>query len=536
MTGQKGSTSPNLLGNLIAVRYREGLEADDCVKAVAAAGIHECDCAKPRLSAGDYSLFPTKPENLEDGMDHEAVLDRLGKDERVKHVSRVFETDNTIVFETDRVVVDSSTSPNGAQLKHFCRNVGLEIREEEGHCCIAELASPGGDPAEQISAIAARAKLMSPEVSVRRDEVTLYRAYEPSEDERKPCYELGESNQAALMEIGAYEAQRMLEGDTRPKIAIIDSGVEATHEDLERSNAKYYDPFSQAHTSDPLDAHGTACAGIALANCNGKGIRGVAPNSDLIGVKFVNKTAKDANGKELWRLDPNAIADAINFAWDEAEADVISLSWGWHLYWGGNLPILNAIDNALKKGRGGLGCVVVAAAGNEGMNFVSWPASMANVLAVGATGKEGTRKAWSEDSPWGSNRGAHLNVVAPGVDIATTDLSDAATDPAEFRGYGPGNYIDGFKGTSAATPMVAGVAALVIAQNPGLTGAQVRKIIEDTADKIGGVEYDEGGHSAEMGYGRVNAAAAVKAAGDGKGPKPSVKRLRPLVSGRARRP
>lgn len=512
MAGNKGSRGPNLMGNFIAVRYRDGLAGHDCVKAVAAAGIHECDCEEPCLSADDYALYPTKPENLQDGVDHDAVLEKLKKDNRIKHASQVFETDNTIVFETDRVVIDSPTSANGAQLKHFCRNAGLEIKREEGHCCVAELVSPGDDPAEHISAIAARAKETSSGVSVRPDVVTLYRAYDPSEQEREANNGPSEPDQVALTEIGAYEAQRILEGDYRPKVAIIDSGVEAKHEDLARSNAIYYDAFSQVLISDPLDAHGTACAGIALANYNGRGTRGVAPNSDLIGIKFVKETATDTNGKKLWKLDPNAIADAIKYAWDEAGADVISFSWGWHLYWGGNFPILQAINDAIEKGRKGKGCVVVAAAGNEGMNFVSWPASMANVLAVGATDKDGTRKAWSEDSKWGSNSGAQLNVVAPGVDITTTDLTDITADPIDCRGYGPGNYIDGFKGTSAATPMVAGVAALIIAKNQELTGAEVRKIIEETADKTGGVAYDQNGHNPEMGYGRVNAEAAVRSA------------------------
>lgn len=116
---------------------------------------------------------------------------------------------------------------------------------------------------------------------------------------------------------------------------------------------------------------------------------------------------------------------------------------------------------------------------------------------------------------WGSNYGSELDVVAPGVLIPTTDIQGSAgyntTD-----GTG-GNYYQTFNGTSSATPHVAGVAALILSVNPGLTQDQVRNIIESTCTKVGSYSYStvtgrsNGIWNSEVGYGCVNAYAAIQA-------------------------
>jgi len=159
---------------------------------------------------------------------------------------------------------------------------------------------------------------------------------------------------------------------------------------------------------------------------------------------------------------------------------------------------------------------------------------LANVIAVGAISPCGQRKSLTScdgETCWGSNYGTNLSVVAPGVFVPTTDVqgtagynpTDLNSPPCGSNGgkilndYPDQNYIIWFNGTSAATPHVAGVAALILSVNPSLTGQQVRNVIEGTAQKVGGYNYQttsgypNGTWNNEVGYGLVNAYAAVAA-------------------------
>jgi hypothetical protein len=139
---------------------------------------------------------------------------------------------------------------------------------------------------------------------------------------------------------------------------------------------------------------------------------------------------------------------------------------------------------------------------------VSYPANLPSTIAVGAS------TAWDIRADY-SQFGNELDIVAPGgdgegglVNLLTTDLvgpfgANAAPTPA-------GDYMP-FSGTSAATPVAAGIAALMLAKNPSLSVAQIRQIMRDTADKIGPLDYDASGFNPFYGYGRVSAAKAVAA-------------------------
>lgn len=157
--------------------------------------------------------------------------------------------------------------------------------------------------------------------------------------------------------------------------------------------------------------------------------------------------------------------------------------------------------NALLWGRNGKGVVVVFATGNEAEN-VKFPANCdENILAVGAINNNGRRANFS-------NYGSKLDVVAPGVDITTTNVLDPSIPL----------YVSNFRGTSAACPHVAGVAALILSVNPDLTSVGVIDIIEKTSRKVGGYSYStvsgrpNGTWNNEMGYGLVDAYAAVQEA------------------------
>lgn len=172
------------------------------------------------------------------------------------------------------------------------------------------------------------------------------------------------------------------------------------------------------------------------------------------------------------------------------------------------LPLIvkAAIDQALARGRKGRGCLICFAAGN-GDEPVEWDgyASYPRVLAVAATTDQ-DRRAWYSD--WGKA----IALAAPSSGgrngIWTTDVRGR-------RGYNPrGDWTGDFGGTSAACPLVAGVAALVLSVNPRLRAPEVRDILQATADKVDlqGGRYDRRGWSPYYGWGRVNAARAVREA------------------------
>jgi len=162
---------------------------------------------------------------------------------------------------------------------------------------------------------------------------------------------------------------------------------------------------------------------------------------------------------------------------------------------------------------------VVFASGNylvgNSNTDVKYPGNtFSDILVVGAMSPCGERKNYIScdgATNWGSCFGNQLDVVAPGVKMPTTDIQGN-------NGYVSGDYFSSFNGTSSACPVVSGVAALILSVNPCLTGKQVRDIIEKTAQKVGNYSYTDnserlnGTWNNEMGYGLVNAYAAVQMA------------------------
>jgi subtilisin family serine protease len=249
-------------------------------------------------------------------------------------------------------------------------------------------------------------------------------------------------------------------------------------------------PFND---SDTNDNHGTSCAGVAAASGRVGKVFGIAPRARLLPVKIFHGDAP---------LVEKQVAKAIRYA--ARHADILSCSWD-----GPRGPHMEAALESAAHGRGGKGCPIFVASGNENRK-VGYPAHSQQCIAVGASTDQGKRAPYS-------NYGRSLWVLAPSNggkrDIFTTDVS------YRHRGYNAGLashgdakgiFCNDFGGTSSATPLVAGVAALMLSANPNLTREEVKEILQDTTDKIGPKRaYKKNGHSTSYGYGQVNAARAV---------------------------
>ncbi len=291
-------------------------------------------------------------------------------------------------------------------------------------------------------------------------------------------------------------AWELTEGSADVVVAVLDEGVELGHPDLQGAFAHSgINLGTMSGTGAPTGNHGTPCAGIIAARTgNGTGISGVAGGCRILPVAFARWTDTE-------------VAAGLRYAVRQG-ARVVSMSFG------SNAWSRAVIDPAIREAHDA-GLVMCVATHNQNLaDGITYPATNPLVIAVGASDQADNRKSPSspDGEAWGSNFGSQISVVAPGVRIPSTDRLGAA-------GYGPSDYTDAFNGTSSATPLVAGVAALIRSHNPSLTNVEVRRILETTADKVGVVPYTSvAGHphgtwNQELGYGRVNAYAAVLAAG-----------------------
>lgn len=270
-------------------------------------------------------------------------------------------------------------------------------------------------------------------------------------------------------------------------VAIIDTGVKQTLEDLAGTNFTAGYDFVN-NDNDPTDdeGHGShVCGTVAQTTNNNLGCAGVAYNCTIMPIKVL-----DSRGSGSF----DDIADGIIWAVDNG-CDIINMSLGGT----SSLTILeDAVNYAWNNG-----VVVVCAAGNEDSSAPSYPGAYTNSISVTAT-------AGNDDRASYSNYGTTVDIAAPGGD--TGDYNGDGYDDMilqnTFSGTSEGYYF--FAGTSMASPHVAGVAALVKSVNPSLTNAEIRNILESTAEDLGDPGWDQ-----YYGNGLVDAFAAVNAAGGG---------------------
>ena len=314
-------------------------------------------------------------------------------------------------------------------------------------------------------------------------------------------------------------------GDPSIKIAVLDSGVDTLHEDLDIQLLPGFDSFADSANNTmgyptpnySSDGHGTSCAGIigAVAN-NSLGTAGIAYGSKLIPIRIFYYVDYGAGIGVQATTNTDALISGTGYAWRVADADILSTSAGLNNLFIQVLQVdtvlVNAeINEAYTDARNGKGVAMFFSSGNDNISDVLWPADLASTIAVGATSMCDERKSPSDCSGenWGGSFGDKLDVSAPGVKISTSDMTGS-------NGFSAGNYTYTFNGTSAACPNAAAVGALVLSVNPNLEANDVRAIINMTADRVAGYTYDSispnGTWNNQMGHGRVNGFEAVKLA------------------------
>lgn len=269
-------------------------------------------------------------------------------------------------------------------------------------------------------------------------------------------------------------------GVSGTRVAIVDSGVAIDHDDISdkvvaRAN------FSDTKIAKPEDydkyGHGTHVAGIVAATHNSIGVAGVCPDCTILDAKVLNSSGVGSS---------SAIANGINWAVENG-AKVINMSLGQRV---SSRTLETAVNNAWNRG-----VVIVAAAGNAGTQAKIYPGAYPNVIAVAATDNRDVKASFSTYGKW-------VDLAAPGVNVYSTFPNHPfvlGTQNGRSTGYDIGS------GTSMASPIVAGVAALVWNTPAGTANSTVREKVQSTADDIDGT-------GTLWEHGRVNACEAV--AGD----------------------
>ncbi len=309
----------------------------------------------------------------------------------------------------------------------------------------------------------------------------------------------GQGSGIAGADVSAEEAWDLTRG-AGIRVAVIDNGFDADHEDLDAgvsdmsgyflSSGSGSATFTQGTAGMPDNNHGTFCAGMVGARQNNaNGGSGAAPECELMLIAaLVDQTGTQTTLARAvaYATDPT---DEVATATIEDSADILVSSLGPNgAVWNLTTTLELALEAAATNGRNGRGLTIFWAASNGNNVDVTQDevVSHNDVIAVVRSDRNDL-----EDN---AARGETVELIAPGVNVISTTSGN---------GYGRDT------GTSYAAPCAAGCAALALSLSPNLTRDQLRRLMRDTADKIGGVIYDANGHHADYGFGRVNAYRAV---------------------------
>jgi hypothetical protein len=414
-----------------------------------------------------------------------------------------FLAEQGVLYPVDGEVISARFAPGIAGLAGLLARVPAEVRAELAGLAvvrsnalgIVDLQLPAGaDPVDMVARLAATGLVDFAELNASGTYGGI--PNDPQFFAQWSLHNTGQSGGTPDADVDAPEAWDSIGGAPSVVVAVLDSGSEHTHSDLAANI--WHNPGEVPGNSTDDDGngfvddtigwnfdsnhnnpagfffHGTAVAGVvgAVGN-NGIGIAGLAGGGTA-------GAACRVMPLNCGSFSPNTavIDDAVLYAANNG-ARVITLSL--------QLPYTQAVTDAIAFAVNVKGCFVDCAAGNNGPD-VTFPANLPTVMAVASTNRFDVKSFFS-------NPGLDVEVAAPGEQILMLDL---------------GNGYLTSDGTSFAAPLVAALAGLVFAANPALTAADVRQILRDTADDVGPPGFDNG-----TGFGRINAVAAITAAGSG---------------------
>lgn len=377
------------------------------------------------------------------------------------------------------------------------------------------------DAAQIVEDLSASDKVVWADVNYRQERRPKFLPADSNFTNQWYLHNTGQSLCMTNRDVCAERAWDITLGTSTVVVAVLDDGCDLTHPDLvanvfinsgeygggKESNGidddgngyeddwrgwNFVEGNNNPSPVDTNDNHGTAMAGLIAASVNNgtTGVVGIAADCRFLPIRVAGVSVTSSN----W-------ADAIEYA--AQFADVIAISY----YLNPDDVIYNAFDYALVFGRGGKGCVICCALGNDGIlrRYTTDAATAPEALTVGSCSSYDKR-------PWFGDYGPSLNIVCPGGGTGSDVSRLITTDRTGANGYSAGDYT-WVIGTSYANALAAGAAALVITRYPSLRGLEARRILESTCDKIDAdaLPYNESGWNERYGFGRINAYAALTA-------------------------
>lgn len=502
------------------------------------------------IPQANLELFTVVPSQLESAMSEARGAENVAF---AGHVYRMKDDPGTFVYLSDQITIQFASGVDSAIIEAIASRFGLvKQKSVQGLAdTFVFLVSKQAreNPLKITNQLQGLSEVLGAEPNILVKSDSHYRPRDTLYSQQWYLDHKGGNQLVAGSHISVEQAWDITRGVRSVVVAVVDDSFDLNHPDLQGSGKIVAPRDLRKNGFLPIPgeretSHGTACAGLAVAEENGTGIVGVAPGCALMPIRSTGF------------LDDESIENIFNHAVDQG-ASVISCSWGASaVYFPLSLRQRAAIARAVNTGRNGKGCVVLFAAGNanrpiNGTVFErNWPGNLLqgntnwlsgfpvhpDVIAVAASTSLNKKAAYSN---WGTNIAlcAPSNNAPPGLSfegkgfintqpaIASNLLGRGilTTDQVGTAGLDPGEFTTNFGGTSSAAPLVAGAAALVLSANPNLTSQQVKFILEESADKIVDSEpdlqlgmregtYNSNGHSQWFGYGKVNAAKAVQAA------------------------
>jgi subtilisin-like proprotein convertase family protein len=481
-----------------------------------------------------------------DAEERDAVMDRVRQGSEVEFASHVYapaDEPQAKLYLTDQITVQFKLEVSDDEIEQITSALGLSLVKEVRGVPRDFVFRVGSQAAENPIKIANRIaqsdKVLLSEPNVAIASKSHYIPSDTLFPEQWHLFNSGGPWLATASHIDAAHAWDITRGERSVIVAVADDSCDLNHTDFQGAGKVVAPRDFAGQDFQPLpeledDNHGTACCGVAVAEETGIGVVGVAPGCALMPIRTSGY------------IDDSSIEDLCDWVIDHG-ASVVSCSWGVNARsFSLTLRMRNALHRAATVGRGGKGCVLVFAAGNENrpvngtVNESGWPnnqpsgptqwlagfAAHEDVIAVAASSSLATKSAYSNWGPEISVCAPSNNVgprTYPRITTAVNGRGIVTTDRVGPSGYSSTDYTRDFGGTSSACPTTAGVAALILSANPSLSASEVRDVLQSTADKIVDNStdpqlgnrfgtYDSNGHAQWFGSGRINALKAVSEA------------------------